>query len=79
MYHLAVILSPRSHNHKMSHQTNTRLILDIYLCDLQVWVKVITANVEARSQWTASMVLTMYLQVKYVMIYSHSHMVIMEK
>ena len=49
------------YNHKMCHQTNLRFVLDIYLCDLGIWVKVIANIARARSQWIASMVLVMYL------------------
>ena len=40
-------------------------ISDFYLCDIHVWVRteVITDIAKTRSHWTASMMLTMYLQI----------------
>ena len=56
--HLDLITPKRATKHR-------DLIVDIYLCDLQMWVKVIIGYIaKTRSQWTAFIVLTMYLYVK---------------
>ena len=48
---LADIQPSRSHNHKTWNQTNPRFILD-YVCDLQIWVKVIGDVAKPTSQCT---------------------------
>ena len=46
----------------MNHLADNLLdLMTTYLCDLEIWLKVIAEIAKARSQWMASMVLTMYL------------------
>ena len=81
MHHLADKELSRSHGHKKSYQTN-QIYFRFNLCDLQLWVKVIADIANVRSQWTASLALTMYIcrSNKWrdiaIIIF---HMVIMEK
>ena len=61
MYQMTVIQTYIYHNHERCHQTSQRLVLDICICNFQLWVKVVVDIAKSRSQWTISMPLTMHV------------------